>query len=150
MHARYVKWGVALGLSAVMVVGTAGVSGASVEAKSAKKFCKQAVKVGKDITPTSGAGLSEDQAAQYEKGFKKLSKTAPNSKIKEATKTMADYFGEIADGTAPEDISAADYEEFGIATGKFGLFLATKCLAESLPDITLPDISLPNITLPDL
>lgn len=148
MRARFVRWGVTFGMSAVMVVGTAGVGGASVPAKSAKKFCKQAVKVSDDITPSSAQQLDEDQAAELETAFNKLTKAAPTKDIKQATKTMAGYFGEIADGTDPEDISASDYEDFGIAAGKFGLYLTTKCIAAQLPDITLPD--LPDITLPDL
>src|SRR5262245_10812741 len=146
VHARFAKWGTALALSVVMVVGTAGVAGASAEAKGNKsKFCKQAGKVGTDITQDSSVNLSEDEAADLEKQFNKLSKLAPTKKVQQATKEMASYFGELADGTDPDDISASDYEDFGIASGRFGLYLTTQCITELVPDITIPDITLPDI-----
>jgi hypothetical protein len=151
VHARFAKWATVLGLSAVTVVGTAGVAGTSAEAKGSKsKFCKRAANISDDVTPSDGAGYSEETAADLEKALKKLSKQAPTKQLKQATKDMASYFGEIADGTGPEDISASDYADYGIASGRFGLYLATQCITEVLPDVTLPDISLPDISLPDL
>lgn len=154
MHARFAKRGTALALSAAMVVGTAGVAGASAEAKGNKaKFCKQASNISADVTPSDNSGYSEETAAELEKALNKVSKQAPTKKLEQATKDMAAYFGELADGTDPEDISTSTYEDFGIASGRFGLYLATKCIGELIPDITLPslpDISLPDISLPDL
>jgi hypothetical protein len=135
-----------------MVVGTTGVSGASVASKGNKeKFCKQAGNVSDEVSPDSPGNLSEDDAAALEKAFKKLTKVAPTKAMKQSTKTMAGFYGELADGTDFEDISASEYEEFAIASGKFGVFLVSKCLDVAIPDITLPDdIDLPDITLPDL
>jgi hypothetical protein len=146
---RFAKWATVLGLSAVMVVGTAGLGGASVDAKGSKaKFCKQAAKVGEDAT-SSGDDISEEAAAKLEKQLDKLAKQAPSKNLESATKEMADYFGKIADGDI-EDISAEEAKDFGIATGTFGVYVTTKCLTDAIPDITLPDISLPDVTLPDI
>ena len=149
MHARFAKWGTALALSAVMVVGTAGVGGASVDTKGSKaKFCKQAAKVGEDAT-SSGDDISEEAAGKLEKQLNKLAKQAPSKNLKSATEEMADYFGKIADGDI-EDISAEEAKDFGVASGTFGVYVTTKCITEAIPDITLPDITLPDISLPDL
>jgi hypothetical protein len=143
------RLGVALGVSAVMVAGMVGTAAASVESKGNKqKFCKQAGNVSYDVD--SSGDLSEENAAALEKALNKLSKVAPTKAMKQSTSTMADYFGELADGTDPEDVSPGDYEDYGIAAGKFGIYLVTKCLDVALPDITLPDdIDVPDITLPD-
>jgi hypothetical protein len=149
------RLGVALGLSAVMVLGAVGTASASVAAKGSKeKFCKQASKVGAEAT-ADGTDVSEETAAKLEKQLNKAAKQAPTKKIENATKEMASYFGKIADGDAG-DISTEEAKDFGIAAGRFGLYLATTCLSVNLPDITLPDITLPDdidlpdITLPDL
>jgi hypothetical protein len=142
---------VALGVSAVMVAGMVGTAAASVESKGTKaKFCKRAGNVSDDVTSDSSGELSEKNAAALEKALNKLSKVAPTKAMKQSTSTMAGYFGELADGTDPEDISPGDYEDYGIAAGKLGIYLVTKCLDVALPDITLPDdLELPDITLPD-
>ena len=143
MHARFAKWGTALAVSAVMVVGTAGVAGASVDAKGSKaKFCKQAANVGEDAT--SGDDISEEAAGKLEKQLNKLAKQAPSKNLKNATEEMADYFGKIADGDI-EDISAEEAKDYAVATGTFGVYVTTKCLTEAIPDITLPDVSLPDL-----
>ncbi len=149
MHARFAKWGTALALSAVMVVGTAGVGGASVDAKGTKaKFCKQAANVGEDAT-SAGDDISEESAAKLEKQLNKLSKQAPSKNLQSATKEMASYFGKIADGDI-DDITAEEAKDFGVAAGTFGIYVTTKCITEAIPDITLPDITLPDISLPEL
>jgi hypothetical protein len=141
VHARFVKWGLAVGLSAVMVVGTAGVGGASSPAKSTKKFCKQLQNLDDDVTqpPSDSTEIPRETAADLERNFKKLSKSAPNKSMKNATTTIADYYGEIADGA---DL-AENAEDFGKAYAKFSKFLLSKCLKELIPDVTLPDITLP-------
>jgi hypothetical protein len=127
-----------------MVVATAGVGGASVDAAGNKaKFCKQAANVGEDAT-SSGDELSEEGAAKLEKQLNKLAKQAPSKNLANATKQMASYFGKIADGDI-DDISAEEAKDFGVAAGTFGIYVATKCVTEAIPDITLPDVSLPDL-----
>lgn len=131
----------AVALSAAMLVATTGVATASIDAKgSKKKFCEQALKLGTDVTQPSpdATSVPEDTAADLERAFKKLSKAAPSKALKNATATIASYYGELADGSSPADLSAEEGEAYGNATAKFATYLATKCISEVIPDITLP------------
>lgn len=145
MRARFSKPVAAVAITAALVVGATSVVGASVDAKgSKKKFCNQALNLGSDITQSPDpSSLSEETAADLEKAFKKLAKAAPNNALKNASTTMANFYGELADGGDARDIDSDDAKAFAKATAKFGTYLATKCVSEAIPDITLPDITLP-------
>lgn len=79
-----------------------------------------------------------------QKAFAKLSKLAPSKGLKTATKNIAKYYGEIADGQTPADVSSKAGEAYGKGIAKFGTFIATGCIASSIPDIpgggSIPDI----------
>ena len=147
---RRVKWGVVLGVSVALLVGAAGTAGASAGARGDKeRFCEEGLALGEDVI-SEGTAMSEDTAADLQRQLTKLAKLAPSKSLAKAVKEMAGYYATIADGTSPDDISVGELKDFGFASGKFGLYLTTKCLTEMLPDITLPDIDLPDVTLPDL
>jgi len=145
VRARFTKPVAAVAITAALVVGATSVVGASVDAKgSKKKFCNQALNLGSEITQSPDpSSLAEETAADLEKAFKKLAKAAPNKALKNASTTIANFYGEIADGGDVQDLTADDGEAFAKANVKFATYLATKCVSEAIPDITLPDISLP-------
>jgi len=134
-------------LSTGLVGGVLSVAPAYAKGSKAK-FCKAALTVGKDVTnPGDATTITEENAAALEKSFKKLSKLAPSGKLKSATKTIASFYGRIADGDSVEDVSTDDGEAYAKASGVFATYLATKCIAESIPDITLPgggEVSIPG------
>ena len=145
MQARFTKPMAALAISAAVIVGTMGVSAASVDAKgSKKKFCTASSKVGSDVDPsTDPSGISEDTAADLEKAFKKLAKSAPNNSMKKAVLTISAFYGRFADGDAPGDVAQDDGVAYAKAAAKFGTYVATKCIAVLIPDVTIPDIKIP-------
>ena len=150
MQRRVLKWGVALGVSAALVAGAAATAAASVDARGDKeRFCEEGLALGEDVI-SEGTAMSEETAAELQQDLTRLAKLAPSKSLAKAVKQMAAYYRTIADGTSPDDISVGELKDFGFASGKFGLYLTTKCLTEMLPDITLPDIDLPDVTLPDL
>jgi hypothetical protein len=123
-------------VTAALVVGVGAVAapaGASVPAKTSA-FCKQLKNL--DISVPSGNNLSEKGAAEAAKAFRKLSRVS-TGKVRQATKTMAQAFQDIADGGKPTDLLSGDYIK---AAGTFAL-ASVKCVTSG---ITLPD----NITLP--
>ena len=144
MQARFAKPMAALAISAAVVVGTMGVSAASVDAKGTKKqYCKSALKIGSNITPSfNPKGLPKKDAAKLEKSFTKLAKLAPTTSLRKSTLTMAHFFGRIADGDSAKEL-AKDAGAYGKASAKWATYLATQCVSVSIPDITLPDITLP-------
>jgi hypothetical protein len=146
VQARFTKPLAALAIGAAMIVGTVGVSAASVEAKGTKKqFCKAALKVGSNIgTSVDPSGVDEQAAAKLEKGFHKLEAKAPDKSLKKSVATMSDFFGQIADGDSASDLAESG-TAYGKAALKFSTYLATKCVSVALPDISLPDISLPDL-----
>jgi hypothetical protein len=153
VQGRFTKVGIALALGTMLVVGTAGVGGASVETKGNKaKFCKQVGKLGEDVTQTApdASTISEETAADLEKAFNKLSKSAPSGKLKTATSNIADFYGQLADGEDVTDVDSGDAEDFAESYANFGTYIATKCLDILIPDVTLPDISIPDVSIPDI
>jgi hypothetical protein len=140
---------VVAGLTAGMVGGVAGTGSASVESASKKQFCAAALKLGQDVTQpsTDATTIPVDTAKDLEKAFAKLSKLAPTKALKTATKNVAKYYGQIADGDDPADISASDGEAYGKGFAKFGVYIATSCVSVSIPDVTIPgggDIPIPG------
>jgi hypothetical protein len=131
----------ALAISAAVIVGTMGVSAASVDAKGTKKqFCKAAVKVGSNIRPSSNpTGTSKKASAKLEKSFHQLEAKAPTSSLKNAVATMSDFYGRIADGDDLQDI-AGDAVAYGKAAVKFTKYLTTKCISVSIPDVSVPTL----------
>ncbi len=123
-------------VTAALVVGVGGVAapaGASVSTKTSA-FCKELKNL--DVSVPSGNNLTEKGAAEAAKAFRKLSRKA-TGKVRQATKTMAKAFQEVADGGKPTDLFTGDYIR---AAGTFAL-ASVKCVTSG---ITLPD----NITLP--
>lgn len=113
-----------------------------------EKFCKATGTVTTDVTIDESGQLPEDAAADLEKGFKKLAKLAPTKKLKNATKTIAEYYGRIADGEGAEDVSEDFAKDYANATATFGTYVATKCISEVIPDITLPggaEVEIPGL-----
>jgi hypothetical protein len=121
--------------SIVVAVLTAGLVGAFTlsapaavaEKKSVKKFCTKLYKVqtDPDLTDTSDLqGSAENQA----KAYKKASKLAPTKKIREATKTIAEYYERLSgldDFSSPE-ANYKDEESEAIET--LSTYVTTKCL----------------------
>ena len=133
----------AVAISAAVALGTVGVSAASVDATGTKKqFCKSALHIKGTPDPS---GISEKSAASLEKQFKKLAKQAPTSSLANASTTIAKFYGKIANGDNISDTSSSAAKSFAKAYLKFGSYVATKCVADAIPDITLPDITLPKI-----
>jgi type II secretory pathway pseudopilin PulG len=135
----FTKLFIVAGLAAGLVGGMAGAAPASVGA-SKKQFCASALKLGQDVTQPSqdATTIPEDTAKDLEKAFNKLSKQAPTKALKTATKNIAKYYGQIADGDSPADISTSDSEKYAKGTAKFGVYLATSCISASIPDVTIP------------
>lgn len=136
-------------LAVGMVAGVASAAPASVS-DSKKSFCKTALTLGQDIAnPTEpGVTLDEDTAGDLEQAFKKLSKQAPTKALKKAAKDVASYYGQIADGESPADISTDEGEKYGEGFAKVSLYAATKCLTAAIPDITLPgggEVDIPGL-----
>jgi hypothetical protein len=147
VQARWMKPVAAVAISAAVAVGTMGVSAASVDAKGTKKqYCKTALHLGSDIqTSPDPSGLSKKNAASLEKSFKKLAKQAPTGALQKASTTIANFYGKIADGDSFQDISSSTAKAYAKAYLTFGTYVATKCVAAAIPDITLPDITLPKL-----
>ena len=144
MHGRFLKTIALAAIAAATIVGTVGVSAASVDAKGTKKqFCNAAVKVGSDIkTSANPSAYGKKAAAKLEKSFHKLEAKAPTTALKKAVAEISDFYGQIADGDSASEI-ADSAEDYAKAAAKFATYLATKCISTQLPKITLPDITLP-------
>lgn len=136
MH-RLTKPLVVATLAIGLVGGMASVGSASVSADK-KSFCKAALKIQVDAAEGEVPTVTEDVAASLEKQFRKVAKKAPTKALKNASNTIADWYGEIADGNSATDISTEEGEAYGEAAAKFYSYLGTKCLTEAIPDITLP------------
>ena len=122
--------------AALVLGGVAAVAapvGASAPAKTSA-FCKGIKNF--DLPDVTGKNVSEKSAANAAKQLQKLSRKA-TGKLKQATKTLASAFQDIADGGNAGDILTGDYIK---AAGTFSL-AAVKCFASG---ISLPDISLPG------
>lgn len=134
-------------LSTTLVGGLVSASPAFA-AGNKKKFCQAATLVGQDVTKQSDPStISEENAAAFEKGYKKLVKLAPTKKLKSAVKTIASFYGRLADGDSYEDVFADDYEDFGRANLTFGQYLVTACISVNIPNVTLPgggEVSIPG------
>ena len=130
---------VVAGLTAGLVGGMAGAAPASVGTNK-KKFCVAALKLGQGVTQPdpNATTIPEDTAKDLEKAFNKLSKLAPSKGLKTATKNIAKYYGEIADGQTPADVDTPLSEAYAKAVAKFGTFIATGCITASIPDVTIP------------
>jgi hypothetical protein len=124
-----------LGTTLGVTVGTAS---ATVPAASKAAYCKAVLKVGTDVTPSSGTTVDKASAKSFQKAFTKLAKLAPTSAIKKQNLTIAAYYGKLANGDTPADIGSKEAEAFGKAFAKFGQYAATECISASIPDITLP------------
>jgi hypothetical protein len=130
-------------ISAAVAVGTMGIGAASVDAKGTKKqFCKSALHIQGTPDPS---GISEKSAASLEKQFKKLAKQAPTSALANASTSIAKFYGKIADGADVSDTSSSAAKSYAKAYLKFGAYVATKCVADAIPDITIPTITLPKL-----
>jgi short subunit dehydrogenase-like uncharacterized protein len=122
-------------VTAALVLGVGAVAapvGASTPAKTSA-FCKGIKNLN---IPNPGEGFSEATAAKVATQLRKLARKA-TGRTRQATKTMASAFEDIADGGQPEDLLSSQYAG---AAGTFAL-AAVKCLAGG---IELPDISLPG------
>lgn len=129
--------GVIGGLTLVAAPAGAEVDG-RVAAKTSK-FCKAIRDF--NIPQLTDDPTAREQAAVTAKQLKKISKKA-KGKVRNAVRTLADSFEEIADGDSLTDVFDASY-----ATASATFVTATlKCLIgdTQLPDISLPDISLPG------
>jgi hypothetical protein len=126
-----------LGTTLGITVGTAS---ATAPQGSKAAYCKAVLELGTDVTQPSddATTIPADTAADLEAAFKKVAKLAPTKAIKKADLTIADYYGQIADGKTPADISSEDGEAYSKAIAKFGTYLATKCITAAIPDVTLP------------
>ena len=132
------------GLTAGLVGGVAGAAPASVGANK-KQFCAAALKLGQDVTQPSedaASSLPPDQQREIARNtvsvVTELNKQAPTKALKTATKNIAKYYRQIADGDSPADISTADGEKYAKGTAKLGAYLATSCLTASIPGVTIP------------
>jgi hypothetical protein len=119
---------------------TATGASATVRHSSQDTYCKAVLKLGDDVQQPdpNATEIPVGTAADLEKAFKTVAKAAPSKAIKKQDLTIAAYYGKVADGTSVADISAKEAEAYGKAYAKFGLYVATKCVASSIPDVTLP------------
>jgi len=133
-------------LAGALAVGTALPGSASVVEKGSKqKFCKAALDIGQQASNPSSA-TTASEAKSFAKLFKKLSKLAPSSKLKSATKEIAKFYSRVAKGESFEDVSASEGESYGKALAVFGPYLATDCLSTAIPSIpSIPGVSIPKI-----
>jgi hypothetical protein len=132
---RFTALFVSVALSAALVGAFAGTASAAVaEKKSVKKFCKKATDA--DAARTSVASGADENAVQdaagdLETDFKKLAKLAPTKKLKKAVKTMASYYGNIADGQSITEISPEDAQGYATAVQTFSAYLLDKCVSST-------------------
>jgi hypothetical protein len=125
-------------LAVGMVAGMASVGSASV-ADSKKSYCKALTNVS-DATqaPSDATEIPRETAEDLEEVFSNAADEAPTKALKKATKTVAAYYGAVADADEPGDLSTTITLKYGKALGKVGIYIATKCLSVAIPDITLP------------
>jgi hypothetical protein len=120
-------------VTAALVLGFGAVAapvGASTPAKTSA-FCKGLKNF--DLPDVKGQNVSEKSAANTAKQLRKLSRKA-TGKLKQATKTLASAFQDIADGGKPQDLLSGDYVK---AAGTFAL-ASVKCLAGGIELPSLP------------
>lgn len=127
---RIVTLLLAVGLVAGMGFAAAP-AGASV-AEKPSRYCKALKNF--DLPELSNS-TTEQEAAATAKQLRKLARKATGS-TKQAIKTLATGFQEIADGSSPSDVLNTEYAK---AAATFAVS-ALKCVTTniSLPDITLP------------
>jgi hypothetical protein len=125
-------------LSVGLVAGLSVTASASV-AESKKSYCKALTNVG-DVTqaPSDADEIPRGTAADLEEVFSDAADEAPTKSLKKATKTVAAYYGAVADTDDPGDLSIAITTKYGKALGKVSIYLLTKCVSAVIPDITLP------------
>jgi len=121
-----------------LVAGLSVAASASV-AESKKSYCKALTDVS-DVTqaPSDATEIPRETAEDLEEVFSNAADEAPTKALKKATKAVAAYYGAVADADEPSDLSTSITLKYGKALGKVGIYLATKCLAAVIPDITLP------------
>ena len=122
-------------VTAALVLGVGAVAapvGASTPAKTSA-FCKGIKNF--SLPEASGGNVSEKSAASAAKQLQKLSRKA-TGKLKQATKTLASAFQDIADGGKPEDLLSGDYIA---AAGTFSLAVV-KCFASGIELPSLPKL----------
>ena len=135
---RLTKPLVAAVISVGLVAGLSVAASASV-AESKKSYCKALTNVGEVTqTPSDATEVPRETAEDLEELFNDAADEAPTKALKKATKVVAGYYGAVADADEPSDLSTAFTSKYGKAAGKVGLYVATKCLAAVIPDITLP------------
>ncbi len=138
MH-RLTKPLVVATLAIGLVGGMASVGSASVSTDK-KSYCQGFNELGQDVTQPDpdSTDIPRETAADLEEKFRDLAKEAPNKKLKKATNTIADWYGEVADSDDATDIDQDLSERYGKAIAKVATYAVSKCIAESIPDITLP------------
>ncbi len=122
----------------------AGPAGASVAAKSSKKFCNAVTSSFEKIQSGSTRNLDEKAAASIAKALNKAAKSAPNKKVKKATKTLAGLYDRIAHGDSPAEVFRDEAEAYTKAATTFSSAYLSSCVA----NITIPKITIPKITIP--
>ena len=133
MRSRRSRVALCVALIAGFAVATTGSASASGPAASIEKFCAKALDVA--ATSTTSSPLTPELAADLERQYKRLAKLAPKKKLKKATRTIAAYYGNIADGEiTPGDLSDADQKKYNDATAVFTEFFVLECLAEETSD----------------
>ncbi len=133
MRRMLVRTTVCAALSVGVVAGSVGPASASVHAASVEKFCAKAL----DIAATSATSspVTVDLAADLERQYKRLAKLAPKKKLKKATRAIAEYYAQIADGEiTPGDLSDAQQKSYNDATAVFTEFFVLQCLTEETAD----------------
>ncbi|MEX0663397.1 MAG: hypothetical protein WD598_01350 [Acidimicrobiia bacterium] len=115
---RFVRALVTSALIAGLIAGTAASAPARVAEKSAKKFCERLLAISSTVPDVSGESGFADASAAFVKQYKKLAKAAPTGELRKAAKTIAKYYGRIADGVDPNSAAASynDNEIEAIAT----------------------------------
>ena len=140
---KFIRASLCVALSAGVGVFFAGPASAG---GKTEKFCEQAYALQGDPTQsTDPEQLAEDAAADLEGHFKRLAKVAPNRKIKKASKQLAAFYGEIADGDA--EITSGASKKYTKAFARYSAFLVSKCLPQipGLEDLSdLSDYEIPG------
>ena len=92
-------------LAVGMVAGLASTGSASVS-DSKKSYCAGFLELGQDVTQPDpdSSSIPRETAADLEDNFRKLAKQAPTKSLKKATKTIAEWYGEIADSETGVEI----------------------------------------------
>jgi hypothetical protein len=133
MLRRSLRVAVCAALSAGLVATALGRASASVPGASTKKFCAKALEVA--ATSATSAPLTPELAEDLQRQYKRLAKLAPKKKLKKATRTIAAYYGNIADGEiVPGDLTDAAQKKYNDATAVFTEFFVLECLAEESSD----------------